>query len=175
MIRGSDAVDPRQTHFLYQAILQRFEQSLDPSFRLRTVCRNPFDPQLPECSSEMRAGFFSPQLFPERRWSRRPEDAVFIGVMRQRTSVAPHPFPESPQVLVRRVVFCEPGIETAGGVIDHRNQLTGRATLLQPPKRGAILHHQLSETGSPLPPDVIFFTRWQRGRQKAALLIHFRK
>jgi hypothetical protein len=26
--------------------------------------------------------------FPERRWSRRPEDAVLIGVMRQRTSVA---------------------------------------------------------------------------------------
>jgi hypothetical protein len=82
MIRGCDAVDPRQAHFLYQAILQRFEQSLDPSFRLRTVCRNPFDPQLPECSSEMRAGFFSPQLFSQRRWSRGPEDAVFIGVMR---------------------------------------------------------------------------------------------
>jgi hypothetical protein len=82
MIRSCNAVDPRQAHFLYQAILQRFEQSLDPSFRLRTVCRNPFDPQLPECSSEMRAGFFSPQLFSQRCWSRGPEDAVFIGVMR---------------------------------------------------------------------------------------------
>src|SRR5260370_18368090 len=100
----------------------------------------------------MRAGFFSPQLFPERRWSRRPEDAVFIGVMRQRTSVAPHPFPESPQVLVRRVVFCEPGIETAGGVIDHRNQLTVRATPLQPPKPRASLHHQHSQPGPTFPP-----------------------
>jgi len=116
------------------------------------VRRNPFDPQLTERSSEMRAGFFSPQLFPQRRRSIRPEDAVFIGVMRQRTSVAPHPFSKSPQVLFRGVVFGEPGIETAGGVIDHRNQLAGRATLLQPTKRGAILHHQLPETGSPLPP-----------------------
>ena len=32
MIRSCNAVDPRQAHFLYQAILQRFEQSLDPSF-----------------------------------------------------------------------------------------------------------------------------------------------
>src|SRR5258707_4167660 len=152
MIRGSNAVDPRQTHFLYQAILQRFEQSLDPSFRLRTVCRNPFDPQLPQGSSEMRAGFFSPQLFPQLRRSRRPEDAVFIGVMRYRTPVAPQPFPERPQVLFRGVVFCETSIETAGGVIDHRNQLTSRTTLLQPTNRRAILHHQLSETAPPLPP-----------------------
>jgi hypothetical protein len=28
------------------------------------VGRDPFDPQLPERSSEMRTGFFSPQLFP---------------------------------------------------------------------------------------------------------------
>jgi len=44
MIRGSNVVDPRQAHFLYQAVLQRFEQSLDPSFGLRTVCCDPFDP-----------------------------------------------------------------------------------------------------------------------------------
>src|SRR5258707_15254266 len=100
----------------------------------------------------MRAGFFSPQLFPERRRSRRPEDAVFIGVMRQRTSVAPHPFCKSPQVLFRGVMFGETGIETAGGVIDHRDQLTSRAALLQPTKRRAILHHQLPETGTPFPP-----------------------
>src|SRR5260370_12547120 len=52
------------SRYNYQAVLQRFEQSLDPSFRLRTVRRDPFDPQLPERSSEMRTGFFSPQLFP---------------------------------------------------------------------------------------------------------------
>ena len=34
----------------------------------------------------------------------------------------------------------ETGIETAGGVMDHRNQLTSRAALLQPTKRGAMLH-----------------------------------
>jgi len=32
VICGSDVVDPCQTHFLHQAILQRFEQSLDPPF-----------------------------------------------------------------------------------------------------------------------------------------------
>src|ERR1700738_2202004 len=130
MIGGCDAVDPCQAHFLYQAVLQRFEQPLDPSFRLRTVCRDPFDPQLPECSSEMRAGFFSPQLFPQRRRSRRPEDAVFIGVMRSRTSLAPQPFLESPQLLFRGVVFCESCIETTGGVIDPRDQLKSRPALL---------------------------------------------
>src|SRR5216683_1253229 len=78
----------------------------------------------------MRAGFFSPQLFPERRRSRRPEDAVFIGVMRQRTSLAPHPFSKSPQVFFRAVMFGETGIETAGGVIDHRDQLTSRACVI---------------------------------------------
>src|ERR1700687_3860079 len=102
----------------------------------------------PKC----RPGFFSPQLSPQRRRSRRPEDAVFIGVMRQRTSVAPHPFPESPQVLFGGVVFGETAIETAGGVIDHRNQLTSRPALLEPSKRRAILHHQLTETGSSLAP-----------------------
>ena len=37
-------IDPRQAHLLYQAVLQGFEQSLDPSFRLWTVRRDPFDP-----------------------------------------------------------------------------------------------------------------------------------
>src|SRR5713101_8563701 len=78
----------------------------------------------------MRAGFFSPQLFPERRRGRRPEDAVFIGVMRQRTSLAPHSFSKSPQVFFRAVMFGETGIETAGGVIDHRDQLTSRACVI---------------------------------------------
>jgi hypothetical protein len=32
VIRGSDVVDPCQAHFLHQAVLQRFEQSLDPPF-----------------------------------------------------------------------------------------------------------------------------------------------
>src|SRR3984893_9997278 len=148
MIRGSEVVDPGQAHFLYQAVLQWF----DPPFRLRTVRRDPFDPQLAERSSEMRTGFLSPQLFFQRRRSRRPEDAIFIGVMRQRTSVAPQPFPESPQVLFRSVVFCKTRIETAGGVVDHRNQLASRPALLQPTKRGAILHDQLAKTGAPLPP-----------------------
>jgi len=56
------------------------------------------------------------------------------------------------QVLFRGVVLCETCIETAGGIIDYRNQLTSRPALFQPAKRGAILHHQLSETGAPLPP-----------------------
>src|SRR6202790_2924078 len=152
MICGSQVVDPGQTHFLYQAVLQRFEQSFDPPFRLRAVRRNPFDPQLAERSSEMRTGGLSPQLISQRRRSRRPEDAVFIGIMRQRTSVAPQPFPESPQVLFRRVVFCKTRIETAGGVVEHRNQLASRRALLQPTKRGAILHDQLAKTGAALPP-----------------------
>ena len=79
VIRSCDAVDTRQAHFLYQAVLQCFEQSFDTPFGLRTVRRDPFDPQLAERSSEMRTGFLSPQLFSQRRRSRRPEDAIFIG------------------------------------------------------------------------------------------------
>src|ERR1700676_4957662 len=117
----------------------------------------------------MRAGFFAPQLFPQRRWSRRREETVFIGVMRYRTSVTPQPFPESPQVLFRGVVLGETGIETAGGVIDHRNKPTGRATLLQPTKRGAILHHQLSETGAPLAPHMHGLYAFPAGPPQAGL------
>src|SRR5450755_595512 len=72
--------------------------------------------------------------------------------MRYRTSVAPQPAPERAQVLFGGVLFCETRIETAGGVIDHRNQLTSRPALFQPTERGAILHHQLSETGAAFPP-----------------------
>ena len=43
VIRGCEAVDARQAHFFYQAVLQRFEQSLDASFGLRTVCRDLLD------------------------------------------------------------------------------------------------------------------------------------
>jgi hypothetical protein len=43
VIRSGHAVDARQAHFFYQTVLQRFEQSLDASFGLRTVCRDPFD------------------------------------------------------------------------------------------------------------------------------------
>jgi hypothetical protein len=32
VIRSCDAVDTRQAHFFYQAVLQRFEQSLDAPF-----------------------------------------------------------------------------------------------------------------------------------------------
>src|SRR5258705_1242004 len=138
MIGSSEAVDPRQAHFLYQAILQRGKQSLDPSFRLGTVCRDPFDPQFVQRSPELRSQRISQELF--GKWLRAGllKDAIFIGVMGQRTSVAPQPFPESPQVLFRGVVFCESCIETAGGVIEHRDQLTSRAALLQPTKRRAI-------------------------------------
>src|ERR1700738_1329301 len=75
----------------------------------------------------MGVRFFSPQLFPQQHRIRPAKDAVFIGVMRYRTSIAPQPFPERPQVLFRTVVLCETCIETAGGIIDHRNQLTSRA------------------------------------------------
>ena len=44
LICGCNAVDARQAHFFYQAVLQRCEQSLDASFGLWTVCCDPFDP-----------------------------------------------------------------------------------------------------------------------------------
>jgi hypothetical protein len=115
MICGSQVVDPCQAHFLYQAVLQRFEQSLDPSFRLGTVCRDPFNPQVVQRSPELRSQRISTEL--SGKWLRAGllKDAVFIGVMGQGTSIASQPFPKRPQVLFRGVVLGEPGIETAGG------------------------------------------------------------
>jgi len=72
----------------------------------------------------------------------------------------------------RRFFFHYPAvkcIETAGRVNDHRDQLTGRAAFLQPPKWGAILHDQLSETGSSLPPHMDGFYALRPGTPQAGL------
>src|SRR6266446_344230 len=55
VIRSFEASDSRQTHFLHQAVLEGLEQSLDAPFRLRTLCRDPFDPQFAKCPSELGA------------------------------------------------------------------------------------------------------------------------
>ena len=89
MIRSLDAVDSRQPHLLHQAILQSFKQPLDTPFRLRTVGRDPFDPQFVQRSPELRAQRISPQLFGKRLRTGRSKNAVFIGVLGQGTSVAP--------------------------------------------------------------------------------------
>src|SRR5580693_5518854 len=118
MIRSLDAVDSRQAHLLHQAILKSFKQSLDTSFRLRTVGRDPFDPQFVQRSPELRSQRISPELF--GKWLRAGllKDAVFIGVMGQRTSIAPYPSLEGSQVLFRGVVLGEPAPDAAGGIID---------------------------------------------------------
>ncbi len=59
--------DFRQPHLLHQTVLQRFEQPLDPPFRLRTVGRDPLDAQFIQCSPELRAQRIFPQLFCQRR------------------------------------------------------------------------------------------------------------
>ena len=89
VIGCGDAVDSRQAHLLHQTILQSCKQPLDPPFGLRTVRRNPFDSQFVQRSPELRAGCFSLQLFPDSGAPMGTKDAVFIGVMGQRTSVAP--------------------------------------------------------------------------------------
>jgi hypothetical protein len=118
VIRCFQGVDSRQTHFLHQTALESLEQPLDAPFRLRTLRRDPFDPQFLEGSSELRACSFSAQLFRECGRPSRPEDAVFIGVMRQRTSVTPQPSLQRSQVLFRGVVFGKTGPDPAGSVID---------------------------------------------------------
>src|SRR6267143_1407711 len=116
--------------------------SIPSSFRARPNCDRASSP----CSC-------SP--IPARRLLRK--NAVFIGVMGQRTSVAPQPPAQRSQVLFRAVVLGKAGPELAGGVIDQGDQLTSRAALLQPSERRAILHHQLSKTGSSLPPHIDLF------------------
>ena len=90
MIGSFDAVDPRQPHLLHQTVLQRFKEPLDTPFGLRTVRRDPFDSQFVQGSPELRA---QPDLPGVVRGSGGGpallKDAVFIGVMGQRTSIAP--------------------------------------------------------------------------------------
>src|SRR5487761_897854 len=157
MIGGLDAVDSRQTHFLHQAVLQRFKQPLDAPLGLGALGRDPFDPQFAEGPSELSAGSLALQLFANRGAAGRAEDAVFIGVMGQRTSMALQPSPQSSQVLFGGVVLGKTSPDAAGGVIDQSDQLTGRTALLQPTEGRAILHHQLSKTGSSLSPHMDLF------------------
>src|SRR6266481_5699875 len=50
VIRSLDAVDSRQPHLLHQTILKSFKQPLDTPFCLRTVGRDPFNPQFAQGS-----------------------------------------------------------------------------------------------------------------------------
>src|SRR5467141_3194225 len=88
VIRSLDAVDSRQPHLLHQAILKSFKQPLDTPFRLRTVGRDPFDPQFVQRSAKLRAQRISPELFGKRLRPSLAKNAGFIGVMGQRTSIA---------------------------------------------------------------------------------------
>ncbi len=91
MIRSLDAIDSCQTHFFHQAILQRFKQPLNTPFRLRAVGRDPLDTQFLQGSPKLRAGGCSLELFGNCRGTVAAEDAVFISVMGQWTSLAPQP------------------------------------------------------------------------------------
>src|SRR5882762_1302336 len=66
-------------------------------------------------------------------------------------------------------------MDPTGGVIDHGDQLASWTAILQPAERRAVLHHQLPKLALLSRHTWIFFTRWLRGCQKAALLIHVRR
>src|ERR1700691_1174949 len=85
------------------------------------------------------------------------KSAVFIGVMRDRASITLEPATEGSQGLLGRVVFGEPGPELTRCIIDQGNQLTVACAVLLRPKGGAILHYQLSKTGSSLTPHMNLF------------------
>ena len=109
--------------------------------------------QFLQSSSELRERFFSAQLLLEcSHAAAMAKNTVLIGVMGQRTSMALQPASQRSQVFFAGIVLDQARPQPAGGIIDHRDQLTGWTPFLQPTKRGAILHHQLSKTGPPLAP-----------------------
>jgi hypothetical protein len=112
------AVDSRQAHFLYQAVLQGLEQPLDASLGLGTLCRNRGDPQFLEGSSELRAGRFALQLFGDRCRADRAEDAVFISVMGLWPPEAPQPSLQGSQVLFGGVVLGKTYPDATGSVVE---------------------------------------------------------
>src|SRR5438309_11092092 len=63
MMRSLDAVDSRQPQLLHQTILESFQQSLDATSRMWTVCRDSFDSQPFQSPPELRACSFSSWLF----------------------------------------------------------------------------------------------------------------
>src|ERR1035437_2233242 len=141
LIVSFDGVDPRQPHLLHQAVLQRFKQPLDAPLGLRTVRRNPFDPQFVQSTPELRACRIATELFGKRCQTRGSKDAVAIGVVRQWTPIASQPASQSLQVLFGAVVLGKAAPDAAGRIIDQSDQLTGRPTILQPAKWRTILHH----------------------------------
>ena len=88
VIRCLEAIDPCQTQLLHETVLKSFKQPLDTPFRLRTVRRDPFDPQFVQRSPELRAQRISPELLGKRLRAGLLKDAVFIGVMGHRTPLA---------------------------------------------------------------------------------------
>ena len=108
------------------------------SFGLRTVGRDPFDPQFVQGSPELRSQRISPQLFGKRLRAGRSKNAGFIGVMGQGTSVAPYPSAKRSQILFRGVVFGEPCMDPTGSVIDHGDQLAGWTAIPSSQRKGEL-------------------------------------
>src|SRR5260370_19645822 len=95
LIGGFEGVNSCQPHLLYQTVLQGFKQPLDASLGLRTVRRNPFDPQFVQGTSELRACRMATELFGQLRRTRGSKNAVAIRVVRQRPSIASQPASQS--------------------------------------------------------------------------------
>jgi len=88
IIGPGDGFHPGQAHLFHQTVLKSFKQPLDTPFRLRTVGRDPFDPQFVQRSPELRSQRISPELFGQRLRAGLLEDAVFIGVVCHRAPKA---------------------------------------------------------------------------------------
>src|SRR5262245_49164399 len=95
VICGSEVVDPCQAHCLYQAALQRFEQSLDRSFR-PGLCAAIHSIQSP-CRSTLARIAFAADLHEVVREvaEGRPFESCLIGVMGQRTSINAAAIPQT--------------------------------------------------------------------------------
>jgi hypothetical protein len=104
----------------HQAVLQSLEKPFDAPFGLRTLCGDPFNAQLVQSSSKLPVRSLFLQLFSPIGPARRTKDAVFIGVMGHRSSVAFQPPAQGSQVLFGGVLGGKPSPELAGRVIDQK-------------------------------------------------------
>src|SRR5262249_51126879 len=127
-------------------ILGRAEETFDPSLGLRAVRQDQLHVQLLQGSAKLRQPLGRPTL------ALPLENTVFIGIERQRPTVATQPTFRQVHVRLDGFTLVKPGLDPTGGIIDHRYQNHLLAATLQPVVYGGVHLDQLAKTTPPRPP-----------------------
>jgi len=120
--------------------------------------RYPGDPQFPQRTPNLRRRhlcrvLIHPRLVPPPFFV-VPEQARLVGIERQRPAELLHITPQQFHVLFGRIVTHKTREQSAGRIVDHRDQVQLLSTPLQPIVLTGVPLHQLSQPAPPRPPDM---------------------